>query len=313
MEMTDKKVLAELEALYANEDWSERERQNHIRFAYNSIMKQREAQAKYGTVDANDPEAVRAAVERRKAEKAAANSVSKPVAGTSGGSGTSGTGGVSLGGSAVNTGYAAAEKRVEQAVDAATKAAVSEVQEAKAQADAEYQEQRDAIAVQAAQDKDNSALYSELRGDRGGIGKAQYDSIQNTAARNQAAVNRAQTETARAAAAEIIRLQAKGEYEKAEKLLELTQDRLAALLKLQQLDSDERAMQDEVQRWQAEYELSAAKLTGVTASGGLTADASARLAALGEAMLKKGLMPSAAQLKAMGMTAAQAREYIGRA
>ena len=288
----DNKVIAELEKLYAHvEDWTEDERKNHIRTAYGYIMKQREAQAKYGTVDADDPEAVRTAVESRK----------------SGGNGTA------VNNTAVRE-YDAAAKSVEQAMDASTKAAVAEVEAATAEANEEYQAQRDAVAIQAANDADNSALYSELRGDRGGIGKAQYDSIKNTAAKNQAEINRAQTAMARAAAVEIAGLQAKGEYEKAEKLLDLAQERLSALMKMEQwaaeYAADEREFQEKLRQWQAEYELSAAKVTGVTASGEPTADTTARLAALGEAMLKKGLMPSTSQLSAMGMTAAQAREYI---
>lgn len=292
----DNKIIAELEKFYANvEGWDEKERRNHIRTAYHYIKKQQEAQAKYGTVDANDPEAVRAAVERRKV--ADGGGVSVPAAKNT-----------------VAGEYDAAAKNVERAVDASTSAAVAGVKAAKAEAEARYQTQRDAAAAQAARDMDNSALYSELRGDYGGIGKAQYDSIQSTAAKNQAEINRAQTEMARAAAVEIAGLQAKGEYEKAEKLLTLTQKKLAALMELEQWSAeyaaDERELQAKLSQWQAEYALSAAKLTGVTASGQPTADTRARLAALGEAMLKKGLMPNAAQLDAMGMTAAQAREYI---
>lgn len=279
----DKKIIAELEDLYSGvEGWTNEERERNIRFAYNSVMAQREAQAGHGAVDANDPEAVRAAVIARKA---------------------------AAGGSA--------EKRAVYAVDSSTNAAVAGVEAAKAEADEAYQAQRDAVAAEEANDLDNSALYSQLRGDRGGIGKAQYDSIQNTAAKNQAEINRAQTAMARSAAVEIASLQAQGEYEKAERLLELAQERLAALAEMSRLQAeyevDERDFREQLRRWQAEYDLSAAKLTGHTASGAPTADTLVRLAALGEAMLKKGLMPNAAQLSAMGMTAAQAWEYIGRA
>lgn len=296
----DSKLMAELEALYSGvEGWTEQERKNNIRFAYNSVMAQREAQARYGAVDANDPEAVRAAVEKRKAEN---GGTVTPIR-------TPGQAAVSGGVSAGKEYTAAADKAV-NAIDRATKAAVAEVENSVAEAEEAYQAQRDAVELQAAQSRDNSALYSQLRGDKGGIGKAQYDSVQNTAARSHAQINLAQTAMARAAAAEIAGLQAKGEYEKAEKLLDLAQERLSALLKLEERSADEAVLQEELRRWQAEYDLQAAKLTGYTASGEPTADTTARLAALGEAMLKKGLMPSNSQLKAMGMTAAQAREYI---
>lgn len=318
----DEKVLAELEELYSGvEGWTDEERKYNIKFAYDSVMAQREAQAKYGAVDANDPIAVQAAVERRMAENGgtlaprpnvqsgAINRV--PVQSTAPNVNSAPT----LQGS-IDAGYEEAQKQMEKSVDAATEAAVAEVENSVADANAQLQEQRDAVELAAANAADNSALYAQLRGDKGGIGKAQYDSIQNTAARNHAEINRTQIAFARDAAVEIAALQAKGEYEKAEKLLDITQERLSALTKLEQWQAeyaaDQREFQEQLRRWQAEYELAAAKVTGITASGALTADSKAKLAALGEAMLKKGLMPSAAQLTAMGMTSAQAREYINR-
>jgi len=216
----------------------------------------------------------------------------------------------------VAAGYAEAEKQLVSSVDAATNAAVAEVKNSVAEADEKFQAQRDAVARDEAQAADNSALYSQLRGDNGGVGKAQYDSIRNTAAANRAEISRAQTAFARDAAVEIAALQAKGEYEKAEKLLDIAQERLSALTKLDQWQAEFNAEREEfgekLRQWQAEYDLAAAKVSGAAPGGAPTADAAARLAALGEAMLKKGLMPSAAQLKAMGMTQSQAREYIAR-
>ena len=308
--MDDKKILAELEELYANENWTEEERRNHINFAYRSIKAQQEAQAKYGTVDANDPKAVEAAVERRKAENGGSVVALPSVSG----GGNTAVKPAQTTADKADAGYAAAEKQVISSVDAATDAAVSEVKNSVAEANERFQAQRDAVALDEAQAADNSALYAQLRGDNGGVGKAQYDSIRNTAAENRAEINRTQTAFARDAAVEIASLQAKGEYEKAEKLLDIAQERLSALTKLEQWQAEFNAEREEfaekLRQWQAEYELAAAKVTGVAPNGAPTADADARMAALGEAMLKKGLMPSAAQLKAMGMTAAQAREYI---
>lgn len=307
----DEKILAELEALYANEDWTDEERRGHINFAYNSIMAQREAQAKYGAVDANDPQAVQAAVERRKAENGG-TLLAKPV--QNGSTAVPSVPTAAKPADNVSAGYDEAEKQLISSVDAATNASVKQVENSVAEANERFQAQRDAVALDEAQAADNSALYAELRGDKGGIGRAQYDSIRNTAAENRAEINRAQTAFARDAAVEIASLQAKGEYEKAEKLLDIAQERLSALTKLEQWQAEFNAEREEfnekIRQWQAEYELAAAKVTGVTASGEPTADTNAKLAALGEAMLKKGLMPSAAQLKAMGMTEAQAREYI---
>lgn len=321
--MDDKKIREELEALYADvEGWTEEERQGHINFAFNSIKAQQAAQAKYGTVDANDPVAVQAAVDKRRAEnggtvipKPSAQSTA-PTVNKVPAQSTAPTVSTTPLQSNIAAGYDAAQKQMEKSVDAATEAAVAEVENSLRQANVEFQEQRDAVALEAANAADNSALYAELRGDSGGIGKAQYDSIQNTAARNHAEINRTQTAFARDAAVEIAALQAKGEYEKAEKLLDIAQERLSALTKLEQWQAeyaaDQQEFQEQLRQWQAEYELAAAKVTGVTASGAPTADTKAKLAALGEAMLKKGLMPSAAQLDAMGMTQAQAREYINR-
>lgn len=316
----DKKILAELEKLYENENWTEEERRGNIKFAYDSIMAQKAAQAKYGAVDANDPKAVAAAVEKRKAEnggtlmpKPVENKPAVPVVPqqnvtASKPAGTAATD--------ITAGYADAEKQMISSVNAATNAAVAEVENSVAEADERFQTQRDGVALDEAQAADNSALYSQLRGDNGGVGKAQYDSIRNTAAVNRAEINRAQTAFARDAAVEIAALQAKGEYEKADKLLDIAQERLSALTKLAQWQAEFNAEREEfdekLRQWQAEYELAAAKVTGIAPNGAPTADSKAKLAALGEAMLKKGLMPSAAQLTAMGMTAAQAREYINR-
>lgn len=320
----DEKVLAELEELYSDVDgWTEEERKYNIKFAYDSVMAQRDAQAKYGAVDANDPVAVQNAVERRMVENGGTlahrpnvqsgnttpNVNRVPVQST-----TPNVNAAPTLKESIIAGYDQAQKQVEKSVDAATEAAVAEVENSVAEANEQFQNQRNAVAIESANAADNSALYAELRGDKGGIGKAQYDSIQNTAARNHAEINRTQTAFARDAAVEIAALQAAGEYEKAEKLLDITQERLSALTKLEQWQvefaADQQEVQDRLGQWQAEYELAAAKVTGVTASGAPTADTKAKLAALGEAMLKKGLMPSAAQLDAMGMTSAQAREYI---
>ena len=55
-----------------------------------------------------------------------------------------------------------------------------------------YDAQRRQLSLNEAQSLDNSALYAELRGDYGGIGQAQYNSIQSAAANGQAAVSREQ-------------------------------------------------------------------------------------------------------------------------
>ncbi len=59
---------------------------------------------------------------------------------------------------------------------------------------ARFQTQRDQIEGETLNALDNSALYAETRGDRGGIGQAQYNTIQATAAQNRQAVNLAQSQ-----------------------------------------------------------------------------------------------------------------------
>ena len=275
--------------------WTERERRHHLEVAAMEMKKQQAAQAT-GTIDA-------------------ASDVPLPSGGASSAAGASGAGSTASEMTAqVSDGYADAGKRAERAVDAATNAAVLEARNAKAEADAEFEAQRRAVDLDEAQALDNSALYAELRGDDGGIGRAQYDSIQSTAARSRAAISRAQTELAADTAAKIAALQADGEYEKAERLLDLAQERLSSIAQLwkwsEQHELDERELEAKIAQQQAEYELSAAKLSGYTASGTPTAEGTKTLAALGEAMLKKGLVPNSAQLAAMGMSREQAQEYL---
>ena len=275
--------------------WTERERRHHLEVAAMEMKKQQEAQAT-GELDAS-------------------SDVPLPSGGASSAGGASGAGAAASEMTAqINDGYAAAGKRAEKAIAAATDAAVQETQNAQAEADAEYEAQRRAVNLDEAQALDNSALYAELRGDDGGLGRAQYDSIQNTAARSRAAISRAQTELAADTAARIAALQADGEYEKAERLLDLAQERLSSIAQMWkwagQQELDERELEAKIAQQQAEYELSAARLSGYTASGAPTADGARALAALGEAMLKKGLVPNSAQLAAMGMSREQALAYI---
>ena len=178
---------------------------------------------------------------------------------------------------------------------------------------------------------DNQALYAEARGDRGGIGQAQYASIQNTAAMNRRAVNDAQVKLSTDTARQIEDLRAQGEFEKADNLLSLTQSHLSQLMSLEQwamqtnLGVDE--FNSQLQQWVDEYklkaqeyltnlDLAAAQITGIFADGTRTAAAqeklTAALAQSGNALLQSGVMPTEQQLKAMGMTAEQAQLYLKR-
>ena len=124
--------------------------------------------------------------------------------------------------------------------------------------------------------KDNQALYAEARGDRGGIGAAQYDSIMNAAAQNRLTVSQQQTKLSTDTARQIADLRAQGEYKKADAVLELTQRYLTQLMSLEQwalnYQMDVAQFNLQLEKWQADYALSLAKLkgtsTGGTSSGG---------------------------------------------
>lgn len=225
----------------------------------------------------------------------------------------------------------AQRKQTEQRTDNTVEQGIKDLNRALEDAAKQYDTQRNQVAADEAMALDNQALYSEARGDRGGVGQAQYTSIQNTAAMNRRAVNDAQVKLSTDTARQIEDLRAQGEFEKADNLLSLTQSHLSQLMNLEQwamqtnLGVDE--FNSQLQQWADEYnlrvqeyltnlDLSAAQLTGMFSDGTRTAEAQERLntalAQSGNALLQAGIMPTAQQLRAMGMTADQARLYIKR-
>ena len=223
------------------------------------------------------------------------------------------------------------KQQTEQKTDYTVENGIKELTRALEDAAKQYDTQRNQVAADEAMALDNQALYSEARGDRGGIGQAQYASIQNTAAMNRRAVNDAQVKLSTDTARQIEDLRAQGEFEKADNLLSLTQSHLSQLMNLEQwamqtnLGVDE--FNSQLQQWVDEYklkaqeyltnlDLAAAQITGMFADGTRTAAAqeklTAALAQSGNALLQSGVMPTEQQLKAMGMTAEQARLYLNR-
>lgn len=195
----------------------------------------------------------------------------------------------------------------------------------------QYQTERDQVSADEATALDNQALYAEARGDRGGIGQAQYASIQNTAAQNQLAVNQAQTQLATDTARQVEDLRAQGEFQKADELLSITQSYLSQLMSLKQWATETNLSVDEfnskLQQWVDEFkmsaqqylintELSAAGITGMFSDGTRTQAAQNELinalATSGNALLQAGIMPTVQQLNAMGMTEAQAQLYLAK-
>ena len=227
--------------------------------------------------------------------------------------------------------YQNAQQQQQNTIDFGTNQAILELLRTKQDADAQYQEQRNQIAIDEAKAKDNQALYAESRGDKGGIGAAQYDAIMNTAAQNRLAVNSAQTKLATDTSRQIADLRAQGEYEKADALLTLSQQYLSQLMSLEQWAAEYNLsvaqFNASLKQWQAEFDLKVADLLGSyngqqTLSAkefafnqqqyqdGLKADQEKKLASAGEILLAAGIMPSASQLAAMGMTATEAQSYI---
>ncbi len=153
---------------------------------------------------------------------------------------------------------------------AVTEAAILELRQAEQEARAALGDERARIAADEARALDNAALYAELRGDKGGIGQAQYSYIMGAAEGSKAKIGAEQRKLANDTAMEIESLRAKGEYEKAEALLELAQDRLSQLSSLYKLSQDyaldKQKLDNELLKQQQDYELKKAGL--VNASSG---------------------------------------------
>lgn len=216
-------------------------------------------------------------------------------------------------------------------IDYATNVGVNELVRAEQDAQAQFQTQRNQIAIDEAKAKDNQALYAEARGDKGGIGAAQYDSIMNTAAQNRLAVNSAQTKLATDTSRQIADLRAKGEFEKADALLTLSQQYLSQLISLEQWAAEfglsVAQFNASLQQWEAEFELAVGETMG-SYQGKPTLGAQQfqfsqqqyadelamtqknQLSEDGWLFLQSGIMPSASQLEAMGMTASQAQTIL---
>ncbi len=193
-------------------------------------------------------------------------------------------------------------------IDRATEQSIAEVQKSASDQLPDLQNARNAIDLNEAKALDNQVLYAEARGDRGGIGKEQYAGIQNQAAQNRLAVNTAQLQLTKDTANQIAELRSKGEYEKADKLLDITQNYLSSLNDLEQWANEQNISIDEfnskIDQWMADYNLEAAKYkTDVDVQNArLQQDAYDRTAQIGRAMLSAGITPSAEMLSAMNMT-----------
>ena len=218
-----------------------------------------------------------------------------------------------------------AEQRIDREVERGTEALL------RAEEDAQpgFQGMRDQIAIDERQALDNQALYAEMRGDRGGIGRAQYASIQNTAAVNRRQVNLEQQRLATETARQIEDLRRQGEFQKADMVLELTQKQLSELMELERWAKEKNLsiaqFNAELARWEAEYawrlrsfgvetELSLAQMSGMMPDGTPTYAARqaerSRLAAAAKMLLEAGLALTPEQREALGWTEGQYESFI---
>ena len=216
------------------------------------------------------------------------------------------------------------EARAKEAVNYAVSSGITDLQRNLQDSKALYQTQRNQVDADEAKALDNQVLYAEARGDRGGIGKAQYGGIQNTAANNRAAINSAQVKLTTDTNRQIADLRAKGEFEKANKVLEISNKYLTELQNLEKWAKEKNVGVQEfnakLSEWQNEYsldvgkyltdtELEAAKLSGVFSNGATTADyrndVNKRYADAAKALISAGIVPSAEQLSAAGWTPEQ--------
>lgn len=233
---------------------------------------------------------------------------------------------------------AAAQEQANNQIDYATQQGITELQRAQEDAQPQFQQMRNQVDADEARALDNQVLYAEARGDRGGIGQAQYGSIQNTAAQNRLQVQQQQTKLATDTSRAIADLRAKGEFEKADKMLQLTQTYLSQLMQLEQwaaeYNMNAAQFRESINQWEAEYRTKVAQILedqrqwdasyALQRANFLQSqyeyneqfqwqkDQAERgtLADAGQALLSAGIMPSESQLAAMGMTSEQAKNYI---
>ena len=151
------------------------------------------------------------------------------------------------------------DERIEQSVQRES----AQLEQDRQAAQEKFRAQAADIAAEERQAMDNAALYAQLRGDRGGIGREQYSSIANTAAQNRLAVQQAQLKLSNDTARRMEELRIQGDFEKADRAMEITQNYLEKLVELEQWADEHELNRDEfeaqMERWQKEYELELSK------------------------------------------------------
>lgn len=235
----------------------------------------------------------------------------------------------------------AAEQQAAGQTDYATQQAIAELERTLADAQPKFKTQQDQITADEMAARDNAALYAEMRGDKGGIGQGQYNAIANTAAINRQTVASEQTKLSTDTARQIADLRAQGEFEKADKLLEIAQTYLSQLVTLEQWAAEygqtAEQFNESIRQWEAEFQnvlaqqgfdndmtmaqwewqqkqqevqnaFNEAGLTGVY-NGELTIDGKNQISDIAAALLDAGFDLTDEQLSALGITREQADAY----
>lgn len=157
-----------------------------------------------------------------------------------------------------------AKQQQESRIDYAVQQGVTELERAQEDAQEQFDTQQKQVDIDEARAMDNQALYAEARGDRGGIGRAQYAQIQNTAMNNRRAINSARTKLATDTARQIADLRAQGEFQKADALLQLTQSHLAQLADIQKWGAEftlqEHQFNAQLDMWASDFAMQATQL-----------------------------------------------------
>lgn len=212
-------------------------------------------------------------------------------------------------------------------IDYAVQQAITELQRALEDAQPQFKEQAETVDLSARQAMDNSALYAELRGDKGGIGQEQYNAIQNTQAQNRLAVQQAQTKLATDTERQIADLRAQGEFEKADAALEITQTYLAQLISLEQWAAEYNLSVDQfneqIRQWEMEYNMAMQQLqisqnqwqaefdfAQQQYQDSLALNSQNQMADVAWSLLQAGVELDADQLKALDISADQASQLL---
>jgi len=212
--------------------------------------------------------------------------------------------------------YNIAQQQVADQIRYATETGIRDYKRAYEDALPTYAAQRSQADLEGDKNARNAALYAEQRGDRGGIGAAQYNALQIAKANQLNQINTAQNKLASDTARSIADLRAKGEFELADKMKDLAQQQLSQLMDMKQwianydVTLSQLYMQDRAQKREDMY--NQMNVTGRTPDGGYTMPgnqanmaAKATLADLFGMYDGKTTVPFQAQNAQLGLQAAQ--------